>query len=84
MGKTQGEKQLGRCWRGQGINISMDYKEVSWEVVNWINVIQNEIHCRVVVINETSFPIKFDKFLTQLKKSAFTEQFATLLCKQLQ
>jgi hypothetical protein len=39
VGKTEGERQLGR-W---GYNVIMDCREVGWEAVNWTDVAWNEI-----------------------------------------
>ena len=45
-------------------NISMDYKEVRWKVVNRVHVTKYKIQCREVVVNETPFPIKLGKLVT--------------------
>jgi hypothetical protein len=38
VGKTEGERHLGRYGLGWGYNVIMDCREVGWEVVNWIDV----------------------------------------------
>jgi hypothetical protein len=49
MGKPQGKGPLGKRGRRWEGNIKIDFGEIGWEGVDWIDLAQNRSKCRTVV-----------------------------------
>jgi hypothetical protein len=41
MGKPEGKRPLGRSWRGWEDGIRMDFREIGWGSVDWIQLAQD-------------------------------------------
>jgi hypothetical protein len=41
VGKSEGKRPVGRPRRKWEVNMRMDLREAGWEVVNWINLVQD-------------------------------------------
>jgi hypothetical protein len=48
VGKPEGNKQLGRPRRRWEDNITMDLKEIEWEVVDWIQLARDRDQWRAL------------------------------------
>jgi hypothetical protein len=57
VGKSEGKRPLGRPrhrWEG---NMRMDLREIWWEVVNWMHLVQDRDHWRGLVITVMNFQV---------------------------
>jgi hypothetical protein len=49
VGKPEGKRPLGRPRRRCDDNIIMDLREIVWEIVDWIHLVQDRDQMRAVV-----------------------------------
>jgi hypothetical protein len=49
VGKPQGKRPLGRLKRRWVNNIKMNFKEIKWGGMDWINLAQDRDQCRALV-----------------------------------
>jgi hypothetical protein len=49
VGKPERERRLGKYSRGWEDNIKMDFREIGWEVVEWMQLAQERYQWRAVV-----------------------------------
>jgi hypothetical protein len=49
VGKPEGRRPLGRPRRREEDNIKMDFREIGWDGMDWIDLAQDRDHWRAVV-----------------------------------
>jgi hypothetical protein len=49
VGKPEGKRPLGRPRRRWVGNITMDLREIGWDDVDWITIVQDRDQCRAIV-----------------------------------
>jgi hypothetical protein len=66
VGKPEGMRLVGRTRCRWGINIGMDLREIRWEVVDWIHLVQHGDQWRAVgnTVMNLRVPQKLGSILT--------------------
>jgi hypothetical protein len=67
VGNPEGKRPLGRPRRSWEYNIRMDFREIGWEVSDWIHLIQDRDQWRSLVntVMNLRGPQNFGNFLTR-------------------
>jgi hypothetical protein len=57
VGKSEGNRPLGRHKRRWEYNVGMDLREIGWENVEWIHLAQDRDHWRALVKTVINFRV---------------------------
>jgi hypothetical protein len=76
MGKSEGNRPLGRLRRGWVDNIKMDLREISWDGMDWTDLDQNRNQWRALVntVMNLRVPYNTGKFLSSCTVGGFSRR----------
>jgi hypothetical protein len=75
VGKPEGKRPLGRPKRGRVDNIEMDLREIWWDDMDWIDVVQDRDQWMALVntVRNLRVPNNAEKFLSSCTIGSFSK-----------